>query len=112
MLAWGLVFGAEQGAELMWPTESPWMWWGIAGAIAALWIGFEWFRRRRKLGPEVRISNTTTYREQPDGSRIVTQTTLAERVRIAGRAETTMSSDPPTLTIDEPDAANAKGSKE
>jgi len=32
--------------------------------------------------PEIRLNNTTTYREQPDGSRIVTQTTLAKPARI------------------------------
>ncbi len=52
-----------------------------------------WIDRKRKpksvLGPEVRLNDTTTYREQPDGSRIVTQTTLAKPMRLAGRMHVT-----------------------
>ncbi|MCY3702889.1 MAG: hypothetical protein OXG16_09435 [Rhodospirillales bacterium] len=36
------------------------------------------------LGPEIRINDTTTYREQRDGSRIVTQVTHVPPVRISG----------------------------
>ena len=99
-LGCGLAFGAERGAELMWPDESPWMWWSIAGAIAILWVGLELVHRRRKRSPEIRLNDTTTYREQADGSRIVTQTTLARPVHISGvlTIEGGASADPPTLT--------------
>ena len=72
---------------MMWPEESVALWWGGASALAVAWFAVEmyFYRRRRKnaLGPEIRIDNTTTYREQPDGSRVVTKTTLAKPVRLA-----------------------------
>ena len=68
--------------------------WGIVFLVAlAILLGMYWqdwrrgsFRRKETdaLGPEIRLNDTTTYREQPDGSRIVTQTTLAKAVRIEG----------------------------
>lgn len=71
---------------MMWPDESVALWWGGAAAIAVLWLVVEvaLYRRRRKrgLGPEIRINDTTTYREQPGGSRVVTQTTLAKPVHL------------------------------
>lgn len=65
--------------------------WLILAAIGftAAGVAVFWERRRKMqekqdshLGPEIRISDTMTYRQQPDGSRIVTQTTLAKPVRI------------------------------
>lgn len=82
-----VIFGAERGAEAMWPTMTPWAWWGGAAILGALWLGAEavLYRRRRKhgFGPEVRISDTTTYREQPDGSRLVTTTKFVKPVALS-----------------------------
>ncbi len=104
-LGCGVMFGAERGAELMWPNEPPWMWWSIAGGIVVLWIVVEWFHRRRKRGPEIRLNDTTTYREQKDGSRIVTQTTLAKPVRISGIG-TTEGGGSATLTVTKAERPN------
>ena len=59
--------------------------------------------RRSILGPEVRIDDTTTYREQQDGSRIVTRTTLAKAVRISGHGTATFQAFPTAeLTVMKP----------
>lgn len=50
-------FGFERGAELMWPHESPWVWWGGAAAVLALWLIAQmlWFKR-----PSISLSKGAT----------------------------------------------------
>lgn len=44
------IFGAGRGTEIMWPEESPWLWWGASALIIAIWASIEivLYRRRRK----------------------------------------------------------------
>ena len=62
----------------------PWQAWagvtavGVVGFVASIW--HERRQKKSELGPEIRISDTTTYREQPDRSRVVTTTTLVKPV--------------------------------
>ena len=81
-----VLFGAERGAEMMWPERSVWLWWGGASFIAGAWLIAEAFAYRRhrkpKIGPEIRLTDTITYREQPDGSRVLTETKLVKPVRL------------------------------
>lgn len=93
------------GMEPLFPMGD-WRWFLVAAAgFSTAGAAFLWQRRQdhRKaaeavkaalasskdshLGPEVRTSDTTTYREQPDGSRVVTQTTIAKPVRLEGLLE-------------------------
>ncbi len=66
----------------------PWEVWacvtavGIIGLAVSFWADLK--KKKSALGPEIRLNDTTTYREQPDGSRVVTQTTLAKPVRVSG----------------------------
>ncbi len=69
--------------------------WLVLAAIAFGVAGVAYFLQRRRerrsrLGPEIRLNDTTTYREQPDGSRVVTQTTLARPVSIKGIGATSV----------------------
>ncbi len=42
------TFGAERGAETMWPDVSPWTWWGGVAALLSAWVAVEvWLRQRR-----------------------------------------------------------------
>ena len=45
-LAGAGAFSAQRGAELMWPEESPWTWWFIAGAVFVLWLLFAYVGSR------------------------------------------------------------------
>lgn len=45
-----VLYAAERGAEAMWPSVTPWTWWGGAAAIAMIWVAVEvWLYRRRLL---------------------------------------------------------------
>lgn len=77
------------------PISSGWIWAGVTfiGALG-LGLGFWWDRKKRR-GSEIRIDDTTTYREQPDGSRVVTTTKLVRPERAAGKASATFQPAPP-----------------
>ena len=97
MVRWAgaFAFPVEAGIggmlEAWTPISSGWIWAGVTFVgVLGLVFSFWWDRKQKKnrLGPEIRLNDTTTYREQPDGSRVVTQTTLAKPVRISGIGET------------------------
>lgn len=63
--------------------SSGWIWLGVTLVASGLLI----MSSIRKPHKEVRLNDTTTYVEQADGSRIVTQTTLAHPVHHSGVGE-------------------------
>ena len=43
------IYGAERGAETMWPDVTAWTWWAGSAALVAIWIAVEvWLHRGRR----------------------------------------------------------------
>jgi len=79
-----------------WTTIHSGLIWAGVSVVALIGLGWLHCRERKtNLGPEIRLDDTTTYREQPDGSRVVTKTTLAKPVRISGEGAAQFTLPPP-----------------
>lgn len=61
------VFSLERGAEMMWPQESPWLWWGIAAVLITIWAGLQygpalatwWTRRKHPEEPSMVVEESS-----------------------------------------------------